>query len=487
MSVWECYFKNIGDAYRVEAPVTLPPAELGPCRVLRYFVPKRLVSSYLDGFRFDEIVGKRQYCSAVIPAAAQFYLEHQSTTLHHVNEEEWLVHHLPRIFEALSLTERPPLSNEGYNRITQAIQRCEEFRQERIKNIDRFAIEDPRTQEQIDEEEMMVKRLKQLYKAAKAVAGKKKEHRSDPMKIEEGDEGEEDEESVADKRKGPGSLASSPSKVNSARSRGTGSNAGAGVIKGKQHTILEAQNEDEDAEEGEEDEPDFGSEDEKEPDPVEMLIKNTFEDFLSDAYPNGGYNSELLPVSYLQDAFIQMFNRFISPELIEQASYDCGEVDPGLEELTMNEFRAVYFSLDRIINGRTDTNADRNNAGYDNDFSHSQDSYDEDEYDESASRHRSRPTTTVSNNLAYEEEDASRSHTGRNTASAPPLNFNKLHQNGTPQSSVLGDGSKDPTKWDDGGSLGMGSATYSEASPRAGTFAAGSGLRMVRNVKSANP
>lgn len=320
----------------------------------------------------------------------------------------------------------------------------------------------------------MVKRLKQLYKAAKATGAKKGDHRTDPMKIEEGEEGEEEEESVADKRKGPVSVNSSPSKINSDRSRGNGSNPAAANLKGKQQTIVEGQNEDEEG--GGDDEPDFGSDDgDKEPDPVEMNIKNTFEDFLADAYPNGGYNNELLPISSLQDAFIQMFNRFISQELIDQASYDCGEVDPGLEEITMNEFRAIYFSLDRILNhGRT---ANRE-AGLDPKFSRSQDSFDDEEYGDSLSRSRSRPATNRSN------EEMGR---GRNTASAPPLNLNKLHQNGTPQSSLQGDGSKDPGRWgEDGSSLGVASATLSELSPRTGAFAAGSGLRMVRNVKSAN-
>lgn len=472
---------------------------------------RRLITSYLDGFSFEDIGSKRQYCSAVIPAAAQYYLTYQASTLHHINEEDWLVHNMPRIFETLSLLERQPLSNEGYNRITSAIQRCEEFRQQRVKNIDRFAIDDPRTQEQIEEEEMMVKRLKQLYKAAKATATKKKENRFDAMKIEEGEEGEEEEDSVVDKRKG-GSITSSPSKLNSARSNASGGHGNNNNKKKPQaqSTILEAQNEDEDADNADEEDADFISEDEKEPDPVEVNIKNTFDDFLADINPTGGYASDLLPTSCLQDAFIQMFNRFVSSELIEQASYDCGEVDPGLEELTFNEFRAIYFSLDRLINGGTGRNI--HSEFENNEFSRSQDSHDFQEdrdgyggigVDSPTSRNRSR-TGTVRNSFAENNDnnddelfdDKKNDNSNRFVNSAPLLNFNKLRQsNGTtPQSSVPGEmGSKDGVgRWDDGASLGMGSANFADSSPRNGNannngaFAAGSGLRMVRNVKSTN-
>ncbi len=64
---------------------------------------RKLITSYLDGFKFDEIVGKRQYCSAILPAAAQYYLHEQQATLHYVHEEDWLALNMPRIFETLSL------------------------------------------------------------------------------------------------------------------------------------------------------------------------------------------------------------------------------------------------------------------------------------------------------------------------------------------------------------------------------------------------
>ncbi len=53
--------------------------------------------------------------------------------------------------------------------------RCEDFRARRLQSIDRFAVDDPRTSDQIEEEEQIVKRLKQAYKIAKINAAKRKE------------------------------------------------------------------------------------------------------------------------------------------------------------------------------------------------------------------------------------------------------------------------------------------------------------------------
>lgn len=53
--------------------------------------------------------------------------------------------------------------------------RCDEFRTKRIQSIDRFAVDDPRTPDQIEEEEQIIKRLKQAYKVAKINAAKRKE------------------------------------------------------------------------------------------------------------------------------------------------------------------------------------------------------------------------------------------------------------------------------------------------------------------------
>lgn len=137
-----------------------------------------------------------------------------------------------------------PLSQEGYADIIASIKKCEEFRTKRLQSIDRFAVDDPRTPEQIEEEEAIVKRLKQAYKLAKINAAKRKEHNKD--RDDKIDEEEEDEPEEG---------------ANSSQAAATkGSAVDASPKKGrKQSTIMEAQNEDE-AED--EDDPEQFSDDE---------------------------------------------------------------------------------------------------------------------------------------------------------------------------------------------------------------------------------
>jgi hypothetical protein len=191
--------------------------------------------------------------------------------------------------------------------------------------------------------------------------------------IEEGDEEEEEKDPK------------SPSRQVSARGSGGGSVAslsslnkpiGVGVsptthFKGGLHhqeTILEGLHEDEEGSAGrnsddimhdndDDDANDFVFDDDednvKEPDPMEMNLRRTFEDFANDnTHPHtGGSHIDMIPISALQTAFIRLFNIYIDSELIDQAAFDSGEVDPGLEELTLNEFRSVYLNLDKLLKG----------------------------------------------------------------------------------------------------------------------------------------
>lgn len=389
---------------------------------------------------------------------------------------------LPRIFESLSLLERPPLSQEGYTRILQSLRKCEDFRTQRVKNIDRFAVEDPRTPEQIEEEEMMVKRLKQAYKAAKVTAAKRREQRDRNKGTSEDndDDDEKDQKSGGD----GGSK--------SGRSRGGGSHKG-GKGKGplrsnnKQQTIVEAQNEDEDEDDdggmgGGGDDVEFGSEDgePKELNPVEVHLRNIFDDFVADHLAENNNQStsftsdHLLPVGSLQEAFIQIFNRIVDTETVEQAAYDCGEVDPDLEEVTFHEFRAIYYSLKKLLHGSANSSL------------HSQNQQEEDADDDLDRSYDEDGLQISHNGTARGSTPGELSHGGynrqRQASSAPPLNFDHLNLDSV-----------------DNISIGMASAgmlaqqDVSEANSLSGaangggslgSFAAGSGLRMVRNVRN---
>lgn len=120
-------------------------------------------------------------------------------------------------------------------------------------------MEDPRSPEQIKEEEELAKRLKQIYKMAKANAAKKKKARVSGGGVEEAEE----EVSVGH---------ASSSQANSAQkaplsARSAGSNASPAAKEYKpskgNETIKEAENEDEDGDQDDADDH-FGSDDEEE-------------------------------------------------------------------------------------------------------------------------------------------------------------------------------------------------------------------------------
>jgi hypothetical protein len=224
--------------------------------------------------------------------------------------------------------------------------RCEEFRQQRILSIDRFAVEDPRTPEQIKEEEEITKRLKQTYKLAKINAAKKKEKGNLAAKrIDE----EKDEDEASIEGRSP-SKAGSDNNKTSARVEETSKNTVTPTSspakdykapKERNDTIKEGDNEDEDGE-GNEEEDHFGSDDEEgEVDPEEAAIRAAFDDFSSVSMLEG-FAADVIPVSTLQEAFIRIVNQFISSDLLEKAILDTDEIDETLEELTFPEFRLVF-------------------------------------------------------------------------------------------------------------------------------------------------
>ena len=231
----------------------------------------------------------------------------------------------------MTLLERSPISQEGYQQITLSIQRCEEFRQKRMQSIDRFAVEDPRTPEQIKEEEEITKRLKQAYKMAKVNAAKKKE------KLTKADEDEDEEQ-----QESQGGKSSARGGNSTASPGGGGGGAAAGKTPKKQiqATIKEVENEDEDGEE-EDEEDHFGSDDEEEVSPEEAAVKAAFDDF-SMVSNLEGFTADVIPISSLQEAFIRIVNQFIGQDLIDKAILDTDEVDMTLEEFTFPEFRLVY-------------------------------------------------------------------------------------------------------------------------------------------------
>lgn len=79
------------------------------------------------------------------------------------------------------------------------------------------------------------------------------------------------------------------------------------------------------------------------------MIRTTFEDFSCPSRLEG-WSGDVIPLSCLQEAFVRMFNRFITNEMIEHAIFDTDEVEPTMDEFTLGEFKAIYKSMIYVLN-----------------------------------------------------------------------------------------------------------------------------------------
>lgn len=233
---------------------------------------------------------------------------------------------------------------------------------------------------------------------------------------------------------------------------------GLSPIKAKEATILEASDEEEgsdgdDDNDGDDDDSEAG---EKEVDPLQAALKSAFEDFADD--------QDLLPVKMLQEVFIRLLGRYIDDETIEQAAIDSGEVDPGIDEVTWSEFRAVYTSLDRLLNGGGPNqllgdDEEVIGAGTDDGDERGTDPGVEEEY-----YHMGLPSRGV-------DSTSSPPRYGRSAQStAPMLNLQSLRQ---PADNVFGSAANSPLP------------SAADINRAGQGLAAGSALQFVRNVKSA--
>ena len=80
-------------------------------------------------------------------------------------------------------------------------------------------------------------------------------------------------------------------------------------------------------------------------DPEEAEVRDTFEDFsvqnVHEIYV--GDESFTIHKGSLQEAFIRLFNQYITVETIEREIALCEECDGSFEELTYMEFKALYY------------------------------------------------------------------------------------------------------------------------------------------------
>jgi len=74
-------------------------------------------------------------------------------------------------------------------------------------------------------------------------------------------------------------------------------------------------------------------------------VRDTFDDFCVQAQHEGFTIDDSFTIarSSLQEAFIRLFNRYIPHDEIMQVMSHTEECDASYEELTLSEFRALYF------------------------------------------------------------------------------------------------------------------------------------------------
>jgi hypothetical protein len=133
---------------------------------------KRKIGTPNDTFTFSEVFAERPWQNRTCPATASLllYSIKKSTPKSTPSSKNQ-----PSVFEVVSLAEHNPLSIEGYNNLSKSIFNCDNFKSNRAQSIDRFHVEDLRTQTELDLEDKIKDRLKKEYKKAKANATKKKE------------------------------------------------------------------------------------------------------------------------------------------------------------------------------------------------------------------------------------------------------------------------------------------------------------------------
>jgi len=192
---------------------------------------------------------------------------------------------------------------------------------------------------------------------------------------------------------------------------------------------------------------------------LQAALKAAFEDFADD--------QDLVPVSMLQEVFIRLLGRYEDEETIEQAAIDSGEVDPGIDEVTWSEFRAVYNSLNRLLNGEGPSSANQLLGEGEEVIGTGTDDGDERDTDpgvEADYYHMGLPSR------GSDAGSPSPPHYGRSAQStAPMLNLQNLRQ---PSDQVFDSAANSPLP-----STGLGEVSRG--------LAAGSALQFVRNAKSA--
>eukprot|EP01038_Epipyxis_sp_PR26KG_P010744 gene10744-14429_t len=296
--------RNPEDVSKYSYNIHSNPSILGNIKQHHYLIRRRLLGKYNDSFAFHEVFGDRlwhgNYITNNLPSGALAALR-SNPLFNYLRSELKVPNKSPPVYyESHVLIEQMPLSKEGYQQLVYDLEKCEQFRSDRLKSIDRYAVEDKRSPTEIDDVEKMIIRLKHAFKAAKKAIQKNKEKNA--------------------------------------------------VDEAAPSVILEGTAEEE---EEEEDKAVF-DDDEDEPSAEELELREAYNDFAIEINSNSiGFHSEVglfLPMVDLREALIRVLNCNVAQEVLKKALISCGIYDNTFDNLNLNEFRAVYRSVQNIMN-----------------------------------------------------------------------------------------------------------------------------------------
>ena len=154
------------DAYKTVSTMASQPVELGEGIQHTYHFRRRS-DKVGDAYTFEDVFAPRAWQKRETPAAVSMVLLERSKQIPHDSNQSLFQIRKPRTMETMLLTERMPLSQEGYRQLTKDFHSLEQYRAARTRSIDLFQIEDGRTQEELEEEETIRRIVKVAYKQAR--------------------------------------------------------------------------------------------------------------------------------------------------------------------------------------------------------------------------------------------------------------------------------------------------------------------------------
>ena len=224
VSAWERLAAACPDAFKTTGEVCSAPGDLGAVKQHTYYVQKRFAWKPDDYYSFADVFSyERSWHGRVKPATASLIMVANKPVVGNETSEEDICSQddsrvvnvdqkpasrqshsrnrndrqasrpgtaeitikpvttvlkelvQPRTMQFISLMERNPLSQEGYLQLDADTKRWNDFRASRVQQINRFRVEDNRSDDELNKEDEIKKKIKNAYKLAKAAAEKKKQ------------------------------------------------------------------------------------------------------------------------------------------------------------------------------------------------------------------------------------------------------------------------------------------------------------------------